>query len=73
MAQSERQRIAVNLWTARLIPIVLAAAVAYATYVLVALLCGMLLIRVIRDCLLIYLQSTTLFSNTRKRTQRLRF
>ena len=38
---ADRNRIAVNLWTARVIPIVLAGVVGYATYVLVALLCGM--------------------------------
>jgi palmitoyltransferase len=36
----ERNRIAINLWTARIIPIILAGVVGYATYVLVALLCG---------------------------------
>jgi palmitoyltransferase len=30
----------VNIWTAKIIPIVLAGVVGYATYVLVALLCG---------------------------------
>jgi palmitoyltransferase len=36
----ERNRIVVSLWTARIIPIILAGIVGYATYVLVALLCG---------------------------------
>jgi palmitoyltransferase len=40
--KAERNRIAVNIWTARIIPIVLAGVVGYATYVLVALLCGRL-------------------------------
>jgi hypothetical protein len=31
---------AVNIWTAKIIPVVLAGVVGYATYVLVALLCG---------------------------------
>lgn len=38
--KAERNRIAVNVWTARIIPIVLVGVVGYATYVLVALLCG---------------------------------
>lgn len=37
---AERQRIALNLWTARIIPLILAGIVGYATYVLVALLAG---------------------------------
>ena len=36
---ADRNR-AVNIWTARIIPIVLAGVVGYATYVLVALLYG---------------------------------
>jgi palmitoyltransferase len=36
----ELNRIAVNLWTARIVPIILAGVVGYATYVVVALLCG---------------------------------
>jgi palmitoyltransferase len=36
----EFNRVAINLWTARIIPIILAGVVGYATYVLVALLCG---------------------------------
>jgi len=36
----ERCRVATNIWTARVIPIVLAGVVGYATYVLVALLSG---------------------------------
>ena len=40
-SEAHRKRIAVNLWTARIVPIVLAGVVGYATYVLVALLCGM--------------------------------
>jgi palmitoyltransferase len=38
--KAERNRIAVNIWTARIIPIILAGVVGYATYVTVALLCG---------------------------------
>ena len=41
LTQADRNRIAVNLWTARIIPFVLAGVVGYATYVTVALLCGM--------------------------------
>jgi palmitoyltransferase len=40
MDKAERNRIATNLWTARVVPVVLAGIVGYATYVLVALLCG---------------------------------
>jgi palmitoyltransferase len=36
----EVNRVAINLWTARIIPIILAGVVGYATYVVVALLCG---------------------------------
>ena len=39
-SQTDRNRIAINLWTARVIPIVLAGIVGYATYVVVALLSG---------------------------------
>lgn len=38
--QAERNRIAINVWTARIIPVILTSVVGYATYVLVALLCG---------------------------------
>lgn len=38
--RAEKTRLAANLWTARIVPVVLAGAVGYATYVLVALLCG---------------------------------
>lgn len=41
--KAERNRIAVNIWTARIIPIILAGVVGYATYVLVALLSGLFL------------------------------
>ncbi|RFU23663.1 hypothetical protein B7463_g12675, partial [Scytalidium lignicola] len=37
--RAEKSRLAANLWTARIVPAVLTGAVAYATYVLVALLC----------------------------------
>lgn len=37
--KAERNRITINILTARIIPIILAAVVGYATYVLVALLC----------------------------------
>lgn len=40
LTKADRNRIAVNKWTARIIPIVLAGVVGYATYVLVVLLCG---------------------------------
>jgi palmitoyltransferase len=40
LTQADRNRIAVNLWTARITPVVLAGVVVYTTYVLVALLCG---------------------------------
>jgi hypothetical protein len=40
VTQAERNKIATNVWTARVIPIVLAGVVGYASYVLVALLCG---------------------------------
>lgn len=43
LTPADRNRITVNLWTARVIPIVLAGVVGYATYVLVALLCGKVL------------------------------
>ncbi len=36
----ELNRVAVNLWTARIVPIILAGVAGYATYVVVALLCG---------------------------------
>jgi palmitoyltransferase len=41
--KAERNKVALNIWTARIIPIVLAGVVGYATYVFVALLCGRLL------------------------------
>ena len=56
---AERNRRAINLWTARLIPIVLAGVVGYATYVLVVLLCGMCLWRCNRMRALMYVQSIT--------------
>lgn len=37
----DRQRLLVNLWTARAVPVVLAGVVGYATYVLVARLSGL--------------------------------
>jgi hypothetical protein len=40
MAKAKVDR-AVNIWTARIIPIVLIGVVGYATYVLVVRLCGM--------------------------------
>lgn len=40
LTDADRNRIAVNTWTARIIPIVLAGVVGYATYVLVVLVCG---------------------------------
>jgi hypothetical protein len=36
----EVNKVAINLWTARIIPIILAGVVGYATYIVVALLCG---------------------------------
>lgn len=40
LSPAERQRIAINIWTARVIPVVLAGVVGYATYVLVVPLCA---------------------------------
>jgi palmitoyltransferase len=40
LSRAQRNKIAVSLWTARIIPIVLAGIVAYATYVVIALLSG---------------------------------
>lgn len=39
-SQIELNKVAINLWTARVIPMILAGTVGYATYVLVTLLCG---------------------------------
>ncbi len=39
-SRAERNNITVNIWTARIIPLVLAGIVGYATYVVVALLSG---------------------------------
>lgn len=38
----EANRAKYNIWTARAVPVALAGVVGYATYVLVALLCGMI-------------------------------
>ncbi|KAG0650190.1 Palmitoyltransferase [Hyphodiscus hymeniophilus] len=40
LTPADRNRIAVNIWTAKVIPVILAGIVGYATYVLVALCCG---------------------------------
>ncbi len=39
-SREERNNITANIWTARIIPLVLAGIVGYATYVVVALLSG---------------------------------
>ncbi|CZR62839.1 related to PFA3 Palmitoyltransferase for Vac8p, required for vacuolar integrity under stress conditions [Phialocephala subalpina] len=44
LSPAERQRIAINIWTARVVPVVLAGVVGYATYVLVVPLCAHYLI-----------------------------
>jgi hypothetical protein len=55
MAKAKVDR-AVNIWTARIIPIVLIGVVGYATYVLVVRLCGMCNLS-LRDNLLIEIYS----------------
>lgn len=40
MSNQTKRNITLNLWTARIIPVVLIGVVGYATYVLVALLAG---------------------------------
>lgn len=40
-AKAQRMNIAVNIWTARTIPVILAGIVGYATYVFVVVLCGL--------------------------------
>jgi palmitoyltransferase len=41
LSAAERQKIIINIWTARCMPVALAGVVGYATYVLVGPLCGM--------------------------------
>ena len=46
-------RVSMNLWVARIIPLLLAGIVGYATYVVVALLCG----KAVLGCLGLWLTS----------------
>lgn len=39
-AKAQRMNVATNLWVARIIPLILAGVVGYATYVLVVILCS---------------------------------
>lgn len=65
--KSDRNRITINIWTARLIPLVLAGVVGYATYVLVALLCGKsILLKILSDCTDLYLVNYLLVKHNDK-------
>jgi len=69
----EVNKVAINLWTARIIPVFLAGVVGYATYVIVALLCGKAVCESLAPLADFLLQSITSLSNTMTMRQQFLF